>query len=62
MLQGAPIFEINQIMPKQRRQRACNNPAPLNDGAQCSGVEEEFKMCPHSCVLDGNFKKKYFRL
>lgn len=57
MLRGAPASEIARIMPKQRRQRACNNPAPLNDGAQCSGSEEDFRMCSHSCVLDG----KYFK-
>ena len=38
------------------RTRACNNPAPVGEGADCEGEAEETKSCnTHECVVDGEF-------
>ncbi|KAI6206916.1 Netrin receptor UNC5 [Aphelenchoides besseyi] len=44
---------ISRVLPQQRRTRACNNPPPLNGGAQCTGTEDEYRPCPHDCHIDG---------
>ncbi|CAD5219092.1 unnamed protein product [Bursaphelenchus okinawaensis] len=48
---------LKQIIPSQRRTRACNNPAPINGGRRCSGPEEEFRECPHDCKINGSWSK-----
>lgn len=44
---------INRVLPSQRRTRQCNNPAPLNGGASCSGPDDDYRQCPHDCKIDG---------
>lgn len=46
-------YAVHRVLPRQRRTRTCNNPAPLNDGQLCEGTSEQFKECTHSCRLDG---------
>ncbi|CAJ0574782.1 unnamed protein product, partial [Mesorhabditis spiculigera] len=43
------------LIPRRRRMRACNNPAPLNGGAQCSGLDEEYTACEIPCQIDGRW-------
>ncbi|KIH57061.1 thrombospondin type 1 domain protein [Ancylostoma duodenale] len=45
----------SEVIPRLRRTRTCNNPAPLNGGAYCSGEEEEFRSCNLTCRLDGRW-------
>ncbi|KAK6034096.1 thrombospondin type 1 domain protein [Cooperia oncophora] len=45
----------SEVIPRLRRIRTCNNPAPLNGGAYCSGEEEEFRSCNLTCRLDGRW-------
>ncbi|KJH51020.1 death domain protein [Dictyocaulus viviparus] len=45
----------SEVIPRLRRTRTCNNPAPLNGGAYCSGDEEEFRPCNITCRLDGRW-------
>uniref|UniRef100_A0A158P8R8 Netrin receptor UNC5 n=1 Tax=Angiostrongylus cantonensis TaxID=6313 RepID=A0A158P8R8_ANGCA len=45
----------SEVIPRLRRTRTCNNPAPLNGGAYCSGDEEEFRSCNLTCRLDGRW-------
>lgn len=52
MLEG-DAKSVESLIPKQRRTRTCNNPAPLNDGQACFGEDEEFKPCTHKCVING---------
>lgn len=54
MTRGSPDA-VKRLMPRQRRTRACNNPAPLNDGVSCNGLDEEFRLCKHNCRLNGIF-------
>ncbi|TMS37367.1 hypothetical protein L596_004311 [Steinernema carpocapsae] len=42
-----------KILPRLRRNRVCNNPAPLHGGAPCKGEEEQFQECAHICKIDG---------
>ncbi|CAJ0600793.1 unnamed protein product [Cylicocyclus nassatus] len=44
-----------EMIPKLRRVRTCNNPAPLNGGVYCLGEEEEFRSCNLTCRLDGRW-------
>nr|CAD2190014.1 unnamed protein product [Meloidogyne enterolobii] len=48
-------YAVRRVLPKQRRTRTCNNPAPINDGHLCEGTSEQFKECTHSCRLDGTW-------
>ncbi|CAJ0931334.1 unnamed protein product, partial [Mesorhabditis belari] len=43
------------VIPRKRRTRTCNNPAPLNGGAHCFGVDEEYKHCDIPCKIDGRW-------
>uniref|UniRef100_A0A914D1R0 ZU5 domain-containing protein n=1 Tax=Acrobeloides nanus TaxID=290746 RepID=A0A914D1R0_9BILA len=56
MLQG-DSKSVESLMPKQRRTRTCNNPAPLNGGQQCFGEEEEFQSCSHNCLINGAWSR-----
>lgn len=44
---------VDRATPKQMRTRTCNNPAPLNGGAECEGADEEYRNCHHPCTIDG---------
>ncbi|KAK0397789.1 hypothetical protein QR680_002271 [Steinernema hermaphroditum] len=44
-----------KILPRLRRNRVCNNPAPLHGGAPCEGEEEQFQECDHKCKIDGQW-------
>uniref|UniRef100_A0A915E0J7 Ig-like domain-containing protein n=1 Tax=Ditylenchus dipsaci TaxID=166011 RepID=A0A915E0J7_9BILA len=46
---------IQPLLPQQRRTRVCNNPAPLNDGAYCVGQDEQFRLCEHTCIINGGW-------
>ncbi|CAD6194646.1 unnamed protein product [Caenorhabditis auriculariae] len=52
---GADAVAAKTIMPRERRTRTCNNPAPLNGGDFCSGEEESSRPCRLSCRLDGGW-------
>lgn len=44
---------VDRATPKQRRTRTCNNPAPLNGGENCKGLDEDFRLCEHDCTVNG---------
>uniref|UniRef100_A0AC34R656 Netrin receptor UNC5 n=1 Tax=Panagrolaimus sp. JU765 TaxID=591449 RepID=A0AC34R656_9BILA len=48
---------VDRATPKQRRTRTCNNPAPLNGGANCQGADEEYRNCEHDCVVHGAWSR-----
>ncbi|VDM96427.1 unnamed protein product [Thelazia callipaeda] len=47
--------KLDDIWPKLIRRRTCNNPAPINGGADCLGHPEETSDCPIDCRLDGHW-------
>uniref|UniRef100_A0A7E4UX97 Netrin receptor UNC5 n=1 Tax=Panagrellus redivivus TaxID=6233 RepID=A0A7E4UX97_PANRE len=56
MVRGDEIA-VDRSTPKQRRTRTCNNPAPLNGGANCKGLDEDYRTCEHECVVSGSWSR-----
>uniref|UniRef100_A0AC34GP37 Netrin receptor UNC5 n=1 Tax=Panagrolaimus sp. ES5 TaxID=591445 RepID=A0AC34GP37_9BILA len=48
---------VDRATPKQRRTRTCNNPAPLNGGENCKGLDEDFRLCEHDCTVNGAWSR-----
>jgi hypothetical protein len=62
----SPIFQVartagdrealQRVLPRMTRTRTCNNPAPINGGAECGGAEIEQRPCPNDdCPMDGQW-------
>ncbi|VDN20210.1 unnamed protein product [Gongylonema pulchrum] len=54
---AAAPSRLHEIWPKLVRRRTCNNPAPMNGGADCLGDAEQTEQCSLDCHLDGHWSE-----